>query len=138
MICAIAEFKNFESYKSDEYVCMLFDLMLYRYPDLVKRVFQLLIMYFTRQRTVLEGLVSIQLLEGAHGQKILTSIREESKVLQEHKLHWNYWLEKNNDAGNLVRDTVQQSFAMLAGYCNNTVFDNKKGKTEGDNASQIS
>jgi len=39
MICAIAEFKNFESYKSDEYVCMLFDLMLYRYPDLVKRVF---------------------------------------------------------------------------------------------------
>lgn len=59
MICAIAEFKNFESNNGDVYVCMLFDLMLYRYPELVKKVFKLLIMYFTRQRTVLEGLNNI-------------------------------------------------------------------------------
>jgi hypothetical protein len=39
LIEAIATFYNFESVNTDEYVCMLFDLMLYRYPQLAKRVF---------------------------------------------------------------------------------------------------
>jgi hypothetical protein len=39
MIKAIAWFYNFEAIKSEEYICMLFDLMLYRYPPLVKLVF---------------------------------------------------------------------------------------------------
>lgn len=36
---------------------MLFDLMLYRYPQLAQKVFQLLTMYFMRQGTVVDNLL---------------------------------------------------------------------------------
>jgi len=39
LIEAIATFYNFESVNPDEYICMLFDLMLYRYPQLSRRCF---------------------------------------------------------------------------------------------------
>ena len=50
---------NFESDNQDAYICVLFDLLLYKYPALAKGVFELLVRLFTRKRTLLENLMSI-------------------------------------------------------------------------------
>jgi hypothetical protein len=50
---------NFESHEKDVYICILFDLLLYKYPNLSKGVFELLIRLFARKRTLLENLQKI-------------------------------------------------------------------------------
>ena len=60
----------------DEYVCMLFDLMLYRYPELSKRVFQLIVLYFTRLSNMLETLTRIQMLENSRSKGMTKDILE--------------------------------------------------------------
>lgn len=55
LLSAVAATKGFEK-DANEYICILFDLMLYRYPELTKRVFALLVSFFTRKRTLIEGL----------------------------------------------------------------------------------
>jgi len=47
---------NFEKDHQDSYICVLFDLLLYKYPILSKGVFELLVRLFTRKRTLLENL----------------------------------------------------------------------------------
>ena len=51
--------KGFESEIGDIYICVLFDLMLYKYPELNMTAFDLLIRYFNRKATLLEGLSNI-------------------------------------------------------------------------------
>jgi hypothetical protein len=89
---------------------MLFDLMLYRYPVLVKRVFELLIMYFTRERTVIESLCSIQLLETEKGKETLESIKKHSQTLEKEVADWTSWLTKNKKQGDKVKDLVAKIF----------------------------
>jgi hypothetical protein len=48
--------KNFESRNTDVYICVLFDLLLYKYPVLSKGVFELLVRLFARKRIILESL----------------------------------------------------------------------------------
>ena len=55
----IAGAYNFESDDQDAYICVLFDLLLYKYPLLAKGVFELLVRLFTRKRTLLETLLQI-------------------------------------------------------------------------------
>ena len=55
---------NFEADDQDAYICVLFDLLLYKYPSLAKGVFELLVRLFTRKRTLLESLMGIQILRG--------------------------------------------------------------------------
>ena len=63
---AITECKGFESISEkleQQYVCILFDLLLYRYPELSRRVYSLLVRYFLRLRCNVEALAKVQLLE---------------------------------------------------------------------------
>lgn len=55
----MASSTNFESHNPEAYICVLFDLLLYKYPVLSKGVFELLVRLFTRKRTLLESLQSI-------------------------------------------------------------------------------
>ena len=55
----VIEAKGFEKQSGRVYICILFDLLLYRHPDLTKRVFELLSMYFLRTRTVTSALQNI-------------------------------------------------------------------------------
>lgn len=55
----MAQSYNFESTGQDAYICVLFDLLLYKYPALAKGVFELLVRLFTRKRTILENLMTI-------------------------------------------------------------------------------
>jgi hypothetical protein len=63
---------NFEAQNQDAYICVLFDLLLYKYPQLAKGVFELLVRLFTRKRTILENLMKIQMLENPRSIKVLT------------------------------------------------------------------
>ena len=55
----LAQTYNFESDGQDAYICVLFDLLIYKYPLLAKGVFELLVRLFTRKRTLLENLMNI-------------------------------------------------------------------------------
>jgi hypothetical protein len=53
----LAQSYNFEAENQDAYICVLFDLLLYKYPQLAKGVFELLVRLFARKRTLLENLL---------------------------------------------------------------------------------
>lgn len=46
--------KGFEAEIGDIYLCILFDLMLYKYPELNETAFELLVRYFNRKASLLE------------------------------------------------------------------------------------
>jgi hypothetical protein len=70
----IAGSYNFEAENRDSYICVLFDLLLYKYPALAKGVFELLVRLFTRKRTLLENLMHIQMLENPRSIRILSKL----------------------------------------------------------------
>lgn len=84
LLSAVAATKGFEKVSENEYICILFDLMLYRYPELTKRVFALLVSYFTRKRTLIEGLAQQHILESQKSVKAMNEIRKKHLELKEH------------------------------------------------------
>ena len=64
-MASIVKKKGFESQDEGSYICILFDLLLYRYPTLAKSVFELLSIYFLRTRTITSGLLNVQILESS-------------------------------------------------------------------------
>lgn len=57
--------KGYEAFNEQQYVCVLFDLMLYRYTELQSKAFAMLVNYFTRKRIMIECLNSTQILESS-------------------------------------------------------------------------
>lgn len=66
--------KGFESGTGDVYICILFDLMLYKYPELNQVAFELLVRYFNRKASLLESLCNIQILESQKSIEILHKV----------------------------------------------------------------
>ena len=50
--------KGFEAETGDIYLCILFDLMLYKYPELNETAFELLVRYFNRKASLLEQITN--------------------------------------------------------------------------------
>jgi hypothetical protein len=73
--------------------------MLYRNPELNKRVFELLVIYFLRCKTVLLGLENVQVLESSKSKETLENVKKVSKDLNRYKSETTYWLPKNNVYG---------------------------------------
>ena len=71
----IASVCNFESESQDAYISVLFDLLLYQYPNLAKGVFELLVRLFTRKRTLLENNMKIQMLENPRSIIVLNQVK---------------------------------------------------------------
>lgn len=65
---------NFEAENQDAYICVLFDLLLYKYPQLAKGVFELLVRLFARKRTLLENLLQVKMLENPRSIKTLKKV----------------------------------------------------------------
>jgi hypothetical protein len=63
-------------------VCVLFDLMLYRYTDLQAKAFAMLVNYFTRKRIMIECLSSTQILESSKSTYILNEIKKSHMALK--------------------------------------------------------
>ena len=77
--------------------------MLYRYPDLTKRVFALLCKYFLRKRTALDTIENIQVLESQKSTTMLQEIKEIAKDLKNKQSDAQFWMQKLNSAGNKVK-----------------------------------
>jgi hypothetical protein len=58
LLSIISGQKGYESINEQQYVCILFDLLLYRYTELQAKVFNMLVNYFTRKRIMMECLTS--------------------------------------------------------------------------------
>ena len=56
LLAQIASVKGYEAVNEQQYVCVLFDLLLYRYTDLQMKAFQMLVNYFIRNRIMIECL----------------------------------------------------------------------------------
>ena len=67
----------------DSYICIMFDCMIYRYPELSKRVYTLLVKYFLRKRTAINNLNNIQFLENIASTKMLNEIKELTSELKQ-------------------------------------------------------
>lgn len=91
----LAESYNFESEDLDKYICVLFDLLLYKYPVLANGVFELLVRLFTRKRTFLENLMKIQMLENPKSIRVLREIQKYYSELRKFVEDADQWLNKS-------------------------------------------
>lgn len=92
----IAGSYNFEAENQDAYICVLFDLLLYKYPGLAKGIFELLVRLFTRKRTLLETLMQIQMLENPKSIWVLSRVKKYSAELRALIADADQWLNKTN------------------------------------------
>jgi len=91
--------------------------MLYKYPDLTKRVFALLVMYFTRTRTLIEGLTNIQLLESSRSIQTLNNIKRMHLKLKNYQTDTVFWMQKNNTVSKKAKNEVTDIFKAFTNYC---------------------
>ena len=75
---------------------MLFDLLLYKYPQLAKGVFELLVRLFARKRTMLENLMQIQMLEDPRSIKTLKKVKHHLRELKKFIDDADQWINKTN------------------------------------------
>lgn len=71
----VASMKGFEQEIGEIYICILFDLMLYKYPELNQTAFELLIKFFNRKSSLLESLSNIQILESKKSIEVLNKVK---------------------------------------------------------------
>lgn len=84
LLAQIASVKGYEAVNEQQYVCVLFDLLLYRHTDLQMKAFQMLVNYFIRNRIMIECLTQTQILESSNSVKTLSEIKASHKALKEH------------------------------------------------------
>lgn len=92
----VANLRGFEEEIEDVYICMLFDLLLYKYPDLNKAAFELLVRYFTRRRTMIECLNNVQLLESKQSIDILNKVKVYNDELKKYMSDALDWMNKKD------------------------------------------
>lgn len=73
--------------------------MLYRSPELTKRVFALLVSYFTRKRTLIEAMTSMKILETAKSIQTMNRIKRLNIDLTKLKKEMQFWIMKNTGTG---------------------------------------
>ena len=72
----VASMKGFEQEIGEIYICILFDLLLYKYNELNYTAFELLIRFFNRKASMLECISNIQILENKKSIDILKKVLE--------------------------------------------------------------
>ena len=109
--------KGFEAEDSNQYICILFDLLLYRYPELSKRVYGLIINFFLRKRVMIQALSNIQILESTKSKEILQEVKRCHKELNKLKNDTKLWLMSENDYGTESKQKVTAIFATFEKLC---------------------
>ena len=99
------------------YVAVLYDLLLYRYPELTKGVYGLLVKYFLRKRISLESIANIQVLENKDSTKMLNDIKKLSTELKKLQSEASFWMTKNNQYGKDSKERVSNIFYELEKLC---------------------
>ena len=81
LLNALTNARGFENTEG-AYVCVLYDLLLYRYPELTKGVYGLLVKYFLRKRNSLESIANVKVLENENSTKMLNDVKELTSELK--------------------------------------------------------
>ena len=109
--------KGFEGEIGDVYICILFDLMLYNYPELNNAAFELIIRYFNRKATLLECLSNVQILQSTKSIDILNKVKVYKQQLQIQVKEADYYMTGNEKAGKENKNRVAELMSFLAAYC---------------------
>lgn len=127
---------NFEADDQDAYICVLFDLLLYKYPSLAKGVFELLVRLFTRKRTLLESLMNIQMLENPRSIWILGKVKKYSTEMKKLIEDAEHWLNKTNKQSKNIKYRATQIFKFFTQICQEgSVLEEEEGDIEAANTS---
>jgi len=103
---AISTIKGFEANEENKYVCILFDLMLYRCKELQAKAFNLLVNYFTRKRILIECLRTTQILESTSSIRVMIDIKKSAAILEELQTDISFWLLNHKPAGTEAKEKV--------------------------------
>ena len=113
----VTDCKGFEAEDSNQYICILFDLLLYRYPELSKRVYGLIMNFFLRKRIMIQALSNIQVLESNESRDTLREVKRCHAELNKLKNDTKLWLMSENDYGTESKQKVTQIFATFEKLC---------------------
>jgi len=129
----VASMKGFEQEIGDIYICILFDLMLYKYPELNQTAFELLIRFFNRKSSLLECLSNMQILESKKSIDILNKVKTAKAQLQIFQQEAEMFMNDSdkNAIGQKVR--CAEIFTYLTRYCTIT----NKVETQRTNVSKM-
>lgn len=114
---ALSYQKGFENQDENNYICILFDLLLYRYPHLQNKVVELLSIYFLRTRTIVTSLQNVQILESSKSIHTLDLIKEYQSKLKQLQEETSFWLGKSNDYGTNKKKEAIAIFSHLEQLC---------------------
>jgi len=98
-------------------VCVLFDLMMYRYTELQSKAFAMLVNYFTRKRIMIECLSSTQILESSKSIQTMNEIKKAHQQLKKLFSEISFWLQKHNISGTEAKEQVTRIFEQLTKFC---------------------
>eukprot|EP00347_Sterkiella_histriomuscorum_P021853 403332539 len=115
----VASLRGFEEEIEDVYICMLFDLLLYKYPELNQTAFELLVRYFTRRRTMLECLNNVQILESKHSIEVLNKVKIYQSELKLYIQEAEEWMNKKEKNATHARCRVKEIFKYITHFCVN-------------------
>ena len=116
LLDSLTKAKGFEN-KEGDYICVLYDLLLYQYPELTKGVYGLLVKYFLRKRICLESIANVQVLENKNSTKMLNDIKKLTQELKKLQSESSFWINKNNQYGKDQKERVTTIFSELERLC---------------------
>ena len=114
---ALTSAKGFETVNENLYVSILFDILLYRYPELTKRIYSLLVRYFLRKRTTIAALKKLQVLESNKSEKILTDVKRLHGQLINIKAETSLWITVSSEYGSKTKRRVTEIFSEFEDLC---------------------
>ena len=117
LLATVAAVKGYESINEQQYVCVLFDLLLYRFTELQQKAFKMLVNYFIRNRIMIENLTATQILESNSSVKTLNEIKKAYNELKSHYGDISFWLASINPKAHEQKMKVAAIFDKLAKFC---------------------
>lgn len=127
--------KGFEGEIGDVYICILFDLMLYNYPELNNAAFELIVRFFNRKATLLECLGNIQILESTKSIDILNKVKVFKQQLAVQVKESDYYMSQSDKNARENKKRVGEIMSFLAAYC--TATEAQKRDNVGQAASKL-
>ena len=113
----VASMKGFESEIGDIYVCILFDLILYKYPELNYTAFELLIRFFNRKSQLLQSMANIQILESKKQIDILNKVIVYQTQLKIFQSEAEIFMNESDKSSREQKLRIAEIFQFLGRYC---------------------
>ena len=109
--------RGFEGEIGDVYICILFDLLLYQYPELNQAAFSLLIRFFNRKATLLEAINQVHVLETTKSIEILTRVHEYEELLKTYQGNAEKFMNGDDKESRETKIRIGEIFSFLTRYC---------------------